>query len=212
MQDVLKHDEEKLQSWFLCLFLCGQHLCWCVFNLDLLRLEAAVEEGLLTWGLFPFSLCFEHLLHLLLPPLSLSQSLLDAAHPGLIGQLRRPEDSGSDTSISEAEGQTEQGAQFVVLPDTPSASEASDLQTGDLPHPRCPIQRGSTLQSGVLGGGRNTSEQVPKVREVVQVMLPTCGVVQPRSVPLVLLGLLVCLSVCKGENVDSSSCTKQIGM
>lgn len=188
-----------MKSWFLCLFPCGRHLCWCVFNLDLLLLEAAVEEGLLTWGLFPFSLCFEHLLHLFLPPLSLSQSLLDAAHPGLIGQLRGREDSSRDTSISEAEGQTEQGGQFVVLPDTPSASEASDHQTEDLLHPRCPIQRGSTLQSGVLRGGKNSSEQVPKVREVVQVVLPTCGVVQPRSVPLVLLGPLVCLSVCERE-------------
>lgn len=57
---------------------------------------------------------------------------------------------------------------FGVVPDKPSVSEASDLLTAALLHPRCPTQTGSTLQSGGLGGGKNTLEGVPRLREGVQ--------------------------------------------
>lgn len=78
-----------------------------------------------------------------------------------------------------------------VVPGKLSVSEASDLLTADPLRPRCPTQTGSTLQSGGLGGGKNTLEGVPRLGEGACRALPTCGVVQPRSVPLVLLGLLV---------------------
>lgn len=82
-----------------------------------------------------------------------------------------------------------------VLPDTLSVSEACGLQTVDLLHPRCPTQTGSTLQSEGLGGKDRHITRSFWSQTGWRRAPPTCGVVQPRSVPLVLLGLLVRLIV-----------------
>lgn len=55
-----------------------------------------------------------------------------------------------------------------VVPDKLSVSEASGPPTAALLHPRCPTQTGSTLQSGALGDGKNASEGVRRLGEVVQ--------------------------------------------